>query len=130
MTPVKPGIKHRLAYGRGRRAELIAAWGLRLKGYRILARGFRVPVGEIDLIARRGRTIALVEVKARADLQTAHTAISSRQRRRIERAAVSFLQQNQSLACFDVRFDVVLLAPGRRPRHLIDAWRPDRRPNG
>lgn len=115
--------RRRLAYGRGRRAELIAAWWLRLNGYRILARGFRVPVGEIDLVARRGRTIALVEVKARADLETAHAAIGNRQRRRIERAAASFLQRYPALARCDIRFDVVLLAPGRRPRHLTDAWR-------
>jgi len=123
-------IRRRLAYGRGRRAETIAAWWLRLKGYRILAHGFRVPVGEIDLVARRGRTLALVEVKARADLQTAQGAIGPRQRRRIERAAASFLQRHPTLARCDVRFDVVLLAPGRRPRHLPDAWRPNSgRPN-
>jgi putative endonuclease len=117
--------RRRLAYGRGRRAELIAAWWLRLKGYRILVHGFRVPVGEIDLIARRGRTLALVEVKARADIATAHTAVSPRQRRRIERAAASFLQRHPALAQCEVRFDVVLLAPRRRPRHLTDAWRHD-----
>jgi len=113
----------RLAYGRGRRAESIAAWWLRLKGYRILAHSFRVPVGEIDLVARRGRTIALVEVKARADLETAQAAIGARQRRRIERAAASFLQRYPALARCDIRFDVVLLVPGRWPRHLTDAWR-------
>lgn len=115
--------RRRLAYGHGRRAESIAAWWLRLKGYRILARGFRVPVGEIDLVARRGRILALVEVKMRRDLETAHTALAVRQRRRIERAAVSFLQRHPALAGCDVRFDVVLLAPGRRPRHVTDAWR-------
>ena len=125
MTTAMTTAKRRLAFGRGRRAELIAAWWLRLKGYRILAHGFRVPVGEIDLIARRGRTIALVEVKARADLETAHAAISARQRQRIERAAVSFLQRHPSLAKCDIRFDVVLLAPRRAPRHLRDAWRRD-----
>ncbi len=117
--------RRRLAYGRGRRAELMAAWWLRLKGYRIIARGFRVPVGEIDLIARRGRTLALVEVKARLDLATAQSAIGPRQRRRVARAAARFLQQNPALADCDVRFDVVLLAPGRRPRHLAGAWRND-----
>lgn len=117
-------LRERLvAYGRGRRAERVAAWWLRLKGYRILARGFRVPVGEIDVIARRGRTIALVEVKARPSLDEARQAISSRQRRRIERAAASFLQRHPALAGCDLRFDVVLLAPGRRPHHLVDAWR-------
>jgi len=117
--------RRRRAYGRGRRAETIAAWWLRLKGYRILARGFRVAVGEIDLIARRGRTLALVEVKARPDLDTARAAVGPRQRRRIERAAARFLQRHPALAGCDVRFDVVLLAPWRRPHHLADAWRRD-----
>ena len=113
----------RRAYGRGRRAEALAAWWLRLKGYRILARGFRVAAGEIDLIARRGRLIALVEVKARPSLEQAGTAILPRQRERITRAAEVFLQRHPELAGFDLRFDVVLLAPGRLPRHLADAWR-------
>jgi putative endonuclease len=103
----------------------VAAWWLRLKGYRILARDFRVAVGEIDLIARRGRTLALVEVKARPDLATAQAAIGPRQRRRIARAAASFVQRHPALAECDMRFDVVLLAPRHRPRHLPGAWRND-----
>ena len=112
----------REAYGRGQRAETLAAWWLRLKGYRILARGFRVAVGEIDLIARRGRLIALVEVKARPSLEEAGAAILPRQRERIARAAEVFLQRHPALAGFDLRFDVVLLAPGHWPRHLANAW--------
>jgi putative endonuclease len=118
-------LRRRRAYGLGRRAEWMAAWWLRLKGYRILARDFRVAVGEIDLVARRGRTLALVEVKARPDLATAHAAIGPRQRRRIARAAASFVQRHPALADCDIRFDVVLLAPHRRPRHLPGAWRSD-----
>ncbi|MCH8037684.1 MAG: YraN family protein [Proteobacteria bacterium] len=114
--------RRRRAYGRGRRAEALAAWWLRLKGYRILARGFRVPAGEIDLIARRGRVLAHVEVKARPSLEAARAALTPRQRRRIERAAAAFLQQHPGLAGLDQRFDVMLLAPGRRPRHLENAW--------
>ncbi len=113
----------RKAYGRGRRAEALAAWWLRLKGYRILARGFRVGVGEIDLIARRGRLLALVEVKARPSLEQAAAAILPRQRERIARAAEVFLQRHPGLAGLSLRFDVVLLAPGRWPRHLTNAWR-------
>ncbi len=113
--------KRRQAYGRGRRAEALAAWWLRLKGYRILARGFRVAAGEIDLIARRGRLLALVEVKARPSLEQAGAAILPRQRERIARAAEVFLQRHPKLAGFDLRFDVVLLAPGRLPRHLANA---------
>ncbi len=112
----------RRAYGRGRRAEALAAWWLRLKGYRILARGFRVPSGEIDLIARRGRVLAHVEVKARPSLEEAREALTPRQRQRIERAAAAFLQQHPGLAGLDQRFDVVLLAPRRRPHHLENAW--------
>ncbi len=112
----------RRAYGRGRRAEALAAWWLRLKGYRIVARGFRVAVGEIDLIARRGRVLAHVEVKARPSIEEAREALTPRQRRRIERAAEVFLQQHPSLAGLDQRFDVVLLAPKRRPYHLENAW--------
>jgi len=113
----------RRAYGLGREAERLAGWWLRLKGYRIVERGFRVPSGEIDLIARRGRTLAFVEVKARADLSSAREAITPRQRRRIARAATAFLQRRADLAALDARFDVVLLAPRRLPRHLPDAWR-------
>ncbi len=112
----------RRAYGRGRRAEALAAWWLRLKGYRIVARGFRVATGEIDLIARRGRVLAHVEVKARPSLKEAREALTPRQRRRIERAAAAFLQQHPGLAGLDQRFDVVLLAPRRRPHHLENAW--------
>ena len=115
----------RRAWVRGRRAERLAAWCLRLKGYRILERGFRVKVGEVDLIARRGGVLALVEVKTRPSLEEAVEAIGPRQRRRIQRAAEAFLQRNAAFATFDVRFDVILIVPGRWPRHVPDAWRPD-----
>ena len=115
--------RRRRAYGRGRRAEALAAWWLRLKGYRILARGFRVPQGEIDLVARRGATLALIEVKARGDLATAREALTLHQRKRIATAATIFLQHHPGLAGLDLRFDVVLIAPGKRPHHIPDAWR-------
>jgi putative endonuclease len=115
----------RLAWARGRRAESLAACWLRLKGYRILGRNFRVPVGEIDLIARRGRVCALVEVKSRADLLSAGEAVDRRQRVRIARAATVLLRRRPDLRSLALRFDVVLFAPGRLPRHLPDAWRLD-----
>ena len=96
---------------------------LRLKGFRILARRFRTPVGEIDIVARRGRVVAFVEVKARADLVTAGESVGARQRRRIARAADVFLQKRPELRQLDLRFDVVLLAPWRLPVHISDAWR-------
>ena len=110
---------------RGRRAEAWAVLWLRLKGYRILARNFRVPVGEVDVIARRGRVLALVEVKARADLTTALTAVAPRQWQRIARAAAWFAAADRRAGGRDWRFDLMVICPWRRPRHLADAWRPD-----
>jgi putative endonuclease len=107
---------------KGRRAETLAAWWLRLKGYRILARRHATPVGEIDLIARRGRCLAFVEVKARPDHTTARHAIAPRQRRRIARAAEAYLQRRPELHGHDLRFDAVLVVPGRRPQHLPNAF--------
>ena len=118
--------RRRRAWLRGRRGEGLAAWWLRLKGYRLLARNFRSGAGEIDLIARRGPVLAMVEVKARGNLVTASEALGTRQRARIVRAAEAFLQQRPHLANLSIRFDVMLIVPGRRPRHLLDAWRPDR----
>lgn len=115
--------RRRRALKRGRGGEALAAMWLRLKGYRILARAYRTAVGEIDLVARRGRVVAFVEVKARPDTATAAESIGARQRRRVARAAALFVQRNPTLAGLDVRFDAVLIAPRRRPRHIIDAWR-------
>ena len=123
--PSRTPESRRRAWRGGLRAEAIAAWWLRLKGYRVLAQRFKVPAGEIDLVVRRGRVLAAVEVKERVELAAAAESVGPRQRRRIVRAAEAFLQQNPSLAPSDLRFDVVLIAPGRRPRHLPDAWRPD-----
>ncbi len=109
---------------RGRRAERLAAWLLRLRGYRILARRFACPVGEIDLVARRGDLLAFVEVKRRDSPAAAAEALRPAQRRRIARAAEAFLSQRPELAGLRLRFDLVLITPGRPPRHLTDAWRP------
>jgi putative endonuclease len=113
----------RAAFRRGHIAELKCVWHLRLTGWRILARRFRVPSGEIDLIARRGRVLAAIEVKARDSLAAASESISSRQRRRIARALGHFLAQRPDLAQLDIRFDVMLVTPGRWPRRIADAWR-------
>ena len=107
----------------GRYAESLGACLLQMKGYRILARGYRVPVDEIDLIARRGGMLVFVEIKARADYADAAAAIGLRQRARIERAASLFLAQNPRLAGLTMRYDAILIAPWRLPRHLRDAWR-------
>ena len=107
---------------RGARAETLAAWWLRLKGFRILARDRREAGGEIDLIARRGRLLVFVEVKARPERGEAAEAIRARQRRRIARAAAGFLARRPDLAGLTLRFDAVLVA-GFPPRHVADAWR-------
>jgi putative endonuclease len=112
----------RLAEAAGRRAEAIAAWWLRLKGYRIVAQGFRSPLGEIDIVARRGGIVAFVEVKRRATHAGAIEAIQPRQRQRIARAARLYLQSMPALARLQPRFDAVVLVPGHRPRHLPAAW--------
>jgi len=111
------------AHRRGLGAERLCLWALRLRGYRILARRYRTPVGEIDLIARRGRTLAAIEVKARADDARAAEAIQWKQRGRIVRALEHFLQSRPDLADAALRFDVMLVAPGRWPRHVRGAWR-------
>ena len=113
------------AWRRGLRAESLAALLLRLKGYRILQKRFRVPAGEIDLIARRGKLIAFIEVKARNSRADAAESISPHQRRRIAAAAAAFLARRPDLAGCDMRFDAVLVAPRRMPLHLADAWRPE-----
>lgn len=104
----------------------MALWSLRLRGYRILARDFRTPVGEIDIVARRGGILVAIEVKARSDLLAASDALLPRQRRRIERALVYFLAHRPELSELAQRFDLMLVTPRRPPRHLADAWRPDR----
>ena len=112
----------RRAFARGRRAERIAAWWLRLQGYRILEQGFRVPVGEIDLI---GGTLAVIEVKRRAKLAEAGEAIRRRQQRRVVHAAQAYLQRHPELARLQLRFDALLLVPRRLPHHIKDAWKAD-----
>ncbi len=112
------------AYRSGRRAEGIAAWWLRAKGYRILARDFRVPVGEIDLIAERGGRLAIVEAKRHDRLAEALEAVTPHQRRRIECAAEAYLARERHGAQTRVRFDVVVIRPRRLPLLLADAWRP------
>jgi putative endonuclease len=118
MTRARETALRREAERRGRRAETAAAWLLRLKGYRVLARRYRTPAGEIDLIVRRGRSVVFVEVKERPDQVAALEAITHTARRRIARAAALWVSRNPAAAELDQRFDVVLACPGRLPRHL------------
>lgn len=105
----------------GRRAETIAAWWLRLQGWRIMARRVRTPVGEVDLVARRGRTIAFVEVKARRNDESLALAIDRQRLIRVARAAEAliprFARQGET-----TRIDVILIAPIRLPHHLKNVW--------
>lgn len=109
----------------GRRAEAAAALWLQLKGYRILDRRARTPHGEIDLVALRGNILAFVEVKARTRLEAALEAATPEVRRRVERAARLWAGRRRGMESRNWRFDVIAIAPGRLPRHLRDAWRPD-----
>lgn len=113
----------REAERRGHWAETLAAWLLRAKGYRILDRRFRSRAGEIDLVARRGRHIAFVEVKVRGDLDAAAGSVTPRQRSRIARAAEHWLAVRARDRDCDVSFDVVLVAPWSWPRHIASAFR-------
>lgn len=118
-----PDLRRSRAYMRGLNAELQSVWLLRLKGYQVLARRFRGPSGEIDIVARRGRLIAAVEVKARPTLQDAMESISPRQQRRIARTLLYFQARNPSLAGLDYRFDMIWVRAWRWPQHILDAWR-------
>lgn len=106
---------------RGRRAELIAAWWLRLKGYRILAHRARCPRGEVDLVARRGRTVAFVEVKQRNTAGQAAWALNEYALRRVV-AAAEALAPRYATAADSIRIDAVLMAKGRFPRHVTNIW--------
>lgn len=108
----------------GHWAESIASWLLRAKGYRIVARSWRCPAGEIDIIARRGQNLVAIEVKRRPTAMDAAYALQAGQRRRIVRAAEVYVARHPGIAALNLRFDAVLVAPGRWPRHIMDAWRP------
>jgi putative endonuclease len=115
--------RHTRAERRGRWAEHVALLRLRCAGYALVERNYRVSWGEIDLIVRRGRVLAFVEVKIRADADTAAYAIVAAQQTRIRNAAAAFLARRPELADLDLRFDAVLVSPWRLPLHLRDAWR-------
>ncbi|MEE9291257.1 MAG: YraN family protein [Alphaproteobacteria bacterium] len=115
--------RRRQALGRGRRAEALAALFLACKGYRIVKRSYRTRAGEIDIVAERGKTLAMVEVKYRPRKALAAWSITPAQRRRIELCARGFIAAHPRYASHHIRFDAVLMAPWRRPTHLTDAWR-------
>jgi len=114
------------AFRTGLSAEARAAAWLMAKGYRILAQRFRTPYGEIDIVARRRNLLAFIEVKARASLDEAAYAVTPRQQARIINAAQAWLQTwliaHPEHADFELRFDAMLIAPRRLPRHLLAAF--------
>lgn len=115
-------MKRQRAERGGRRAEALAALWLRLKGWRVLARRARTPVGEVDLVVRRGRTIAFVEVKARPTRAATDLALDDWRLRRVAAAAEAlaprFARHGEVL-----RIDAVFIVPRQLPRHVADVWR-------
>jgi len=116
-------LKRAEAEARGRKAERRAAWWLRLHGWRILGKRLRVPVGEVDLVARRGNTVAFIEVKWRDKAADLDLAIDQYRLRRVA-AAAEMLSARFAGPKDDIRIDVMLLAPRRLPRHLVHVWQP------
>ena len=114
-------MNRQLAEARGRKAETIAAWWLRLRGWRILAQRARVPGGEVDLIARRGRILAFIEVKQRGTEDAAAWALDEYRLRRVA-AAAERLAPRYARHGDDIRIDAMFIVPGRLPRHLANVW--------
>ena len=122
-SPIQvPRPERQIAFRTGISAESRAAAFLIAKGFRILARRWRSPVGEIDIIARRRSLLVFVEVKARDRLDDAAWSVTDRQRLRIAAAAEVWLAQNADDRIRDIRFDAMLVAPGRIPRHILSAF--------
>jgi putative endonuclease len=123
-TPAKVAAPERVeAFQTGLSAETRAAAYLMAKGYRILAKRFRTPYGEIDIVARKRGLLAFVEVKARASLDEAAYAVTPRQQARIIDAAQAWLMAHPEHAEFELRFDAMLIAPRRLPRHPVSGVR-------
>lgn len=109
------------SYRTGLKAEALAAWAMRFQGYRIVAKRYKTPVGEIDLIARRGKALVFVEVKARSNLEAALESVKTRQSRRIVRAAEYYMARHPGKTP-DIRFDVIAIMPRFRVKHIRAAF--------
>jgi putative endonuclease len=122
-SPSKPPSKLRqFNESAGRRGETWAALFLQAQFYRVMARRVKTPVGEIDLIVRRGRQIAFVEVKSRSFSTGEADALAAVNIRRIIRASEAWLSRNPRYAAHDMRYDVIFLAPFAWPRHIVNAF--------
>ena len=115
-------MKRQRAERGGRRAEVLAALWLQLKGWTILARRARTPLGEVDLVVRRGRTLAFVEVKARASRAEAERALDDFRLRRVA-AAAEALAPRHAREGDTLRIDALFIVPRRWPKHVPDVWR-------
>jgi putative endonuclease len=122
--------ERRRAEVRGRWAERAAALFLRLKGYRVLARRAKTPVGEIDVVATRSRVLVFVEVKARRKREDGMWAIAPHQARRITRAARYWLVGQPAYSGHDCRFDIIVFSPYQMPLHLVNVFQEESWPHG
>ncbi|MFN2100696.1 YraN family protein [Altererythrobacter sp. MF3-039] len=116
-------MKRQRAEKRGRAGETRAALWLQAKGWRILDRRRKTPLGEIDLIAKRGSVVAFIEVKWRNSAEQLDLAIDEHRLSRVA-AAVEAVAHEYATNGEDIRVDVILLAPARLPRHIVNAWQP------
>jgi putative endonuclease len=114
---------------KGRRAENVAALTLRFQGWQIVGRRFTSGrgsgAGEVDLVARKGKILAFIEVKARPTCEEALAALTNEQKKRIARGAEAWMAKNPAESKTFIRFDVIAVPESGRPLHLADAWRPD-----
>jgi putative endonuclease len=110
------------AHAHGHRAESIAVWYLRLKGYRLLARRFKSTLGEIDLILRKRKTLIFVEVKARRTIDDSLAAVTPQQSRRISQAASLFTARYDMSGIDEQRFDIVAVPSYLWPTHIQNAF--------
>lgn len=132
MNDIRPGERRKARPGpdrgrvraerRGRFSEYVAALYLLMKGYRIVAMRYRSRGGEVDIIARRGAVIALVEVKARGSAERAVDAVGFSSQQRIRSAGDHWLSRQRDAAALSVRCDIVAVVPGRWPTHFKDAF--------
>ena len=123
--PRKPAGKRARSEAYGRNAERVAVAYLRMKGYRILARRFRCPAGEIDIVTKRGGTIIFIEVKARKNTELALEAVTPNQKKRILNAARAWLAQRQLDQNTQCRFDMIALSAYLIPKHIVNAFGAD-----
>jgi len=122
QSAARAGRTTRTSHAKGKLAEASAEILLRTMGYSILARRFKTPSGEIDLVARRGARVAFIEVKLRPTLDDAVESVTPRLRRRVRDAAELWLQDHEGDPGLDPAFDVVLMAPRQWPVHMADAF--------